>query len=130
MRKVNALFLSDVSHCCSNWDEWHSLRMKANKQIVPRKIVQFAPQIYDMSGDVVDCIRAKREKDNTVKDVLPILMDWSVEGASRALHIECICITIIVFIVYSPGRSLCMCLNLRIVVDYFTMYVHCRITVY
>ena len=103
--------------------------MKANKQIVPRKIVQFAPQIYDMSGDVVDCIRAKREKDNTVKDVLPILMDWSVEGASRALHIECICITIIVFIVYSLGRSLCMCLNVCIVVEYFTMYVHCSITV-
>ena len=67
---------------CSNWDEWRSLRTKANKQIVPRKILEFTPQIYDVSGDAMDYIRANRGLDNTVNDVLALLMDWSFVGDS------------------------------------------------
>ena len=65
---------------CSNWDDWRSLRSKANKQIVPRKILEFTPQIYDVSGDAMDCFRANRGLDNTVNDVLTHLTDWSFEG--------------------------------------------------
>lgn len=68
--------------CCSNWEEWRGLRSKANKQIVPRKILEFTPQIYDVSGDLMSCFRASRGLDNTVDDVLTPLMDWSFEGAS------------------------------------------------
>ena len=70
---------------CSNWDEWRSLRSKANKQIVPRKILEFTPQIYNVSGDVMDYFKANRGLDNTVNDVLTPLMDWSFEGACLCL---------------------------------------------
>ena len=47
---------------------------------MPRKILEFTPEIYDVSGDAMDCFRANRGLDNTVNDVLTPLMDWSFEG--------------------------------------------------
>ena len=47
---------------------------------MPRKILEFTPEIYDVSGDAMDCFRANRGLDNTVNNVLTHLTDWSFEG--------------------------------------------------
>ena len=65
---------------CRDLEEWRALRSKCNQQIVPRKVLEFTPLIYDVAGDVVQYFRDHRGVNNYVDSILEPLMDWSFEG--------------------------------------------------
>ena len=64
----------------SNWEEWRSLRTKSNKQIVPRRVLEFTPLINAVTEDLIQHMRVSRGLDNSVEDVMAPLMNWSFEG--------------------------------------------------
>lgn len=66
---------------CSNWEEWRLLRTKCNKQIVPRRVLEFTPLINAVTEDLMQHLRDNRGLDNSVEDVVAPLMEWSFEGA-------------------------------------------------
>ena len=66
---------------CSNWEEWRLLRTKSNKQIVPRRVLEFTPLINAVTEDLMQHLRDNRGLDNSVEDVVAPLMEWSFEGA-------------------------------------------------
>ena len=66
---------------CSNWEEWRLLRTKSNKQIVPRRVLEFTPLIKAVTEDLMQHLRDNRGLDNSVEDVVAPLMEWSFEGA-------------------------------------------------
>ena len=71
----------------SNWEEWRALRSKSNKQIVPRKVLEFTPLIYDVAGDVVQYFRDHRGVNNYVDSILEPLTDWAFEGINGYIHV-------------------------------------------
>ena len=56
------------------------LRTKSNKQIVPRRVLEFTPLINAVTEDLIQHMRDSRGLDNSVEDVMGPLMDWSFEG--------------------------------------------------
>ena len=66
---------------CSNWEEWRLLRTKSNKQIVPRRVLEFTPLINTVTADLIQHLRDNRGLDNSVEDVVAPLMEWGFEGA-------------------------------------------------
>ena len=56
------------------------LRTKSNKQIVPRRVLEFTPLINAVTEDLIEHMRDSRGLDNSVEDVMSPLMDWSFEG--------------------------------------------------
>lgn len=56
------------------------LRTKSNKQIVPRRVLEFTPLISAVTEDLMQHLRQSRGLDNSVDDVMAPLMDWSFEG--------------------------------------------------
>ena len=65
----------------SNWEEWRLLRTKSNKQIVPRRVLEFTPLINAVTEELMQHLRDNRGLDNSVEDVVAPLMEWSFEGA-------------------------------------------------
>ena len=57
------------------------LRTKSNKQIVPRRVLEFTPLINAVTEDLMQHLRDNRGLDNAVEDVVAPLMEWSFEGA-------------------------------------------------
>ena len=68
-------------------EEWHTLRSKSNKQVIPRKVLEFTPLIHEVAGDVVQYFRAHRRVNNYVDSILEPVMDWAFEGALHVIYV-------------------------------------------
>ena len=64
------------------------LRTKSNKQIVPRRVLEFTPLISAVTEDLMQHLRDSRGLDNSVDNVMAHLMDWSFEGVREVLTVE------------------------------------------
>ena len=72
---------------CSHGEHWRRLRSAINKQVVFSDLLQFLPQINNVSTDFVHLIERKKQ-DGQVNDIFPLLLSWAFEGmASAALEI-------------------------------------------
>ena len=67
-----------ISH--SKGEEWKRLRSSASKQIVPRRVANYAPGLCEVGDDFVEYIRRKRRPDGYLEDVYSALMKWAFQG--------------------------------------------------
>ena len=67
-----------ISH--SKGEEWKHLRSSASKQIVPRRVANYAPGLCEIGDDFVEYIRRKRRPDGYLEDVYSALMKWAFQG--------------------------------------------------
>ena len=70
-------------HLHSDGHEWKQIRSSASKQIVPRRVANYAPGLCEIGGDLVDYIKHKREPDGYVEDVSSALMKWAFQGEGQ-----------------------------------------------
>ena len=68
-----------ISH--SKGEEWKRLRSSASKQILPRRVANYAPGLRLEIGDgFVEYIRCKRGSDGYLEDVYSALMKCAFQG--------------------------------------------------
>eukprot|EP00731_Ephydatia_muelleri_P017870 Em0010g968a len=61
-------------------EEWKRIRSSASKQIVPRRVANYAPGLCEVADDFVEYIRCKRGSDGYLEDVYSALMKWAFQG--------------------------------------------------
>ena len=64
----------------SKGEEWKRIRSSASKQIVPRRVANYAPGLCEVGDDFVEYIRHKRRPDGYLEDVYSALMKWAFQG--------------------------------------------------
>ena len=67
-----------ISH--SKGEEWKQLRSSASKQIVPRRVANYAPGLCEVGDGFVEYIRCKRGSDGYLEDVCSALMKCAFQG--------------------------------------------------
>ena len=61
-------------------EEWKRIRSSASKQIVPRRVANYAPGLCEVADDFVEYIRCKKGSDGYLEDVYSALMKWAFQG--------------------------------------------------
>ena len=67
-----------ISH--SKGEEWKRLRSSASKQIVPRRVANYAPGLCEIGDGFVEYIRRKRRPDGYLEDVYSAVTKWAFQG--------------------------------------------------
>ena len=60
--------------------EWKHIRSSASKQIIPRRVANYAPGLCEIGDGFVEYIRHKRGPDGLLEDVSSALMKWAFQG--------------------------------------------------
>lgn len=66
-------------------EDWKHLRSSASKQIVPRRVANYAPGLCEIGDNFVEHIRDKRGSDGYVEDVNSALIKWAFQGVLYVL---------------------------------------------
>eukprot|EP00731_Ephydatia_muelleri_P038436 Em0760g2a len=61
-------------------EEWKRIRSSASKQIVPRRVANYAPGLCEIGDGFVEYIRRKRGHDGYLEDVSSALTKWAFQG--------------------------------------------------
>ena len=61
-------------------EEWKQVRSKISKQIVPRRVANYAPGLCEIGDSFVEYIRHKRGPDGYVEDVHNVNIKWAFQG--------------------------------------------------
>ena len=61
-------------------EEWKRIRSAASKQIVPRRVANYAPGLCEIGDSFVEYIRHKRGPDGYVEDVHSANVKWAFQG--------------------------------------------------
>ena len=57
-----------------------------NKQILPQKVVAFAPLLNELALEFVNHLQENQDKDGYVSDIYQPLVKWAFEGESTHVH--------------------------------------------
>ena len=60
--------------------EWKHIRSSASKQIIPRRVANYAPGLCEIGDGFVEYVRRKRGPDGLLEDVSSALMKWAFQG--------------------------------------------------
>ena len=60
--------------------EWKRIRSSASKQIVPRRVANYAPGLCEIGDGFVEYVRRKRGPDGYLEDVSSALVKWAFQG--------------------------------------------------
>ncbi|KAL5469466.1 hypothetical protein EMCRGX_G030723 [Ephydatia muelleri] len=74
-RKNNALTM-----VFTGGKEWKRIRSSASKQIVPRRVANYAPGLCEIGDGFVEYVRRKRGPDGYLEDVSSALVKWAFQG--------------------------------------------------
>ena len=67
---------------CRQKEEWKSLRSRVNKQILPQKVIAFAPLLSEVALEFVKHLQNNQDKNRYVNDIYQPLVKWAFEGES------------------------------------------------
>ena len=67
-------------HVYRGGKEWKHIRSSASKQIVPRRVANYAPGLCEIGDGFVEYIRHKRGPDGYLEDVNSALTKWAFQG--------------------------------------------------
>ena len=72
----------------SKGEEWKRIRSSASKQIVPRRVANYAPGLCEIGDGFVEYIRRKRGHDGYLEDVSSALTKWAFQGLLLCVQVS------------------------------------------